>query len=260
MNSGSAANEGLSPAERTAILKRQAGYKSVENHVKSGMVVGLGTGSTAYYAVERVGQLLSSGTLSDIIAVPTSKRTEEQARSLGIPLTTLDSHSVLDVAIDGADTADTNTFGLVKGGGGALLREKLVVAAAKKFVVIVDEHKLADGLGDSFAVPVEVIQFAHQHISRKIQGLPSIQGCDPKLRMVKAGGDGGESMPYVTDNGNYIVDLHFKKPLPDPRAAAKEIAGVVGVVEHGLFLDMASELIIAGKGGVRSLDHPVVSN
>ena len=118
-----------------AELKKQVGYKAVDDYVKSGMVVGLGTGSTAYYAVERVGELLKSGELKDILAIPTSVRTKEQAESLGIPLVTLDTHSRLDVAIDGADEVDPN-LNLVKGGGGALLREKMVEIMADKFIVI----------------------------------------------------------------------------------------------------------------------------
>jgi ribose 5-phosphate isomerase A len=116
-------------------LKKQTGYKSVDDYVESGMVVGLGTGSTAYFAVERLGQKLKSGELKDIVAIPTSIRTKEQAESLGIPLVTLDTHSKLDVAIDGADNVDPS-FNLVKGGGGALLREKMVELAADKFIVI----------------------------------------------------------------------------------------------------------------------------
>ena len=116
-------------------LKKQTGYKAVDDYVKSGMVVGLGTGSTAYFAVERLGQLLKSGKLKDVVAIPTSVRTKEQAESLGIPLVTLDTHSKLDVAIDGADNVDPD-FNLVKGGGGALLREKMVELSAEKFIVI----------------------------------------------------------------------------------------------------------------------------
>ncbi|CAM9841867.1 unnamed protein product [Chrysoparadoxa australica] len=153
-------------------LKKQCGYKSVDDYVKSGMVVGLGTGSTAAFAVERLGQKLSSGELSDIIAIPTSIRTKEQAEGLGIPLTTLDTHPKLDVAIDGADTVDTKTLSLVKGGGGALLREKIVEVAADKFIVIVDSSKLAEGVGPHFDLPVEIIKFCHESILRTVESLP----------------------------------------------------------------------------------------
>merc|ERR1719453_2676240 len=127
-------------------LKKQVGYKAIDDYVTSGMVVGLGTGSTAAFAVERLGQKLASGELKDIVAVPTSIRTKEQSEELGIPLITLDTNSELDVAIDGADEVDPD-LNLVKGGGGALLREKMVEVCAKKFIVIVDESKLCDGLG-----------------------------------------------------------------------------------------------------------------
>ena len=153
----SGATTGLRMAEAPAALsqdelKQMVGYKSVDDYVKSGMVVGLGTGSTAYFAVERLGQLLESGELTDIVAIPTSVRTKEQAEELKIPLVTLDTHSKLDVAIDGADEVDPD-LNLVKGGGGALLREKMVEVCADKFIVIVDESKLCDGLGPGFACP-----------------------------------------------------------------------------------------------------------
>merc|ERR1711924_39250 len=147
-------------------------------------VVGLGTGSTAAFAVERVGMLLKSGELKDIIAVPTSVRTKEQAEELGIPLCTLDTHSELDVAIDGADEGDPD-LNLVKGGGGALLREKMVEVCAKKFIVIVDESKIskAGGLGRGFPIPVEITPFCHGHTQRLIGSLPSLAGCKPVLRL-----------------------------------------------------------------------------
>lgn len=150
-------------------LKKLVGYKSVDDYVESGMVVGLGTGSTAYFAVERLGQLLKEGKLKDIVAIPTSIRTKEQAESLDIPLVTLDTHSELDVAIDGADEVDPD-LNLVKGGGGALLREKMVEVCAKKFIVIVDESKLCDGLGPGFPLPVEITQFCWEHTMRKVRG------------------------------------------------------------------------------------------
>merc|ERR1711924_518933 len=143
-------------------------------------VVGLGTGSTAAFAVERVGMLLKSGELKDIIAVPTSVRTKEQAEELGIPLVTLDTHSELDVAIDGADEVDPD-LNLVKGGGGALLREKMVEVCAKKFIVIVDESKLCDGLGPGFPLPVEITQFCWEHTLRTVANLPSLEGCEAKI-------------------------------------------------------------------------------
>eukprot|EP00549_Striatella_unipunctata_P025296 CAMPEP_0118678548 /NCGR_PEP_ID=MMETSP0800-20121206/3283_1 /TAXON_ID=210618 ORGANISM="Striatella unipunctata, Strain CCMP2910" /NCGR_SAMPLE_ID=MMETSP0800 /ASSEMBLY_ACC=CAM_ASM_000638 /LENGTH=247 /DNA_ID=CAMNT_0006574423 /DNA_START=169 /DNA_END=912 /DNA_ORIENTATION=- len=232
-------------------LKKMVGYKAVDDYVKSGMVVGLGTGSTAYFAVERVGQLLKDGTLTDIVAIPTSIRTKEQAESLEIPLVTLDTHSKLDVAIDGADEVDP-ALNLVKGGGGALLREKMVEVCADKFIVIVDESKLCDGLGPGFPVPVEITPFCHEHTLRTIGELPSCKGiCKPVLRM----GSSSSNQPdgddiAVTDNGNYIVDLHFDEAIKDAPAMATEIKSTVGVVDHGLFCDMTTAVIIAGKEGI----------
>eukprot|EP00184_Porphyridium_aerugineum_P002647 CAMPEP_0184693366 /NCGR_PEP_ID=MMETSP0313-20130426/1607_1 /TAXON_ID=2792 /ORGANISM="Porphyridium aerugineum, Strain SAG 1380-2" /LENGTH=235 /DNA_ID=CAMNT_0027151431 /DNA_START=204 /DNA_END=911 /DNA_ORIENTATION=- len=223
-------------------LKKVVGYKSIDDYVTSGMVVGLGTGSTAYYAVERLGQKLKSGELKDIVAIPTSIRTKEQAESLKIPLVTLDTHPVLDVAIDGADEVDPN-LDLVKGRGGALLREKMVEIQAKKFIVIVDDTKLVPGLGISGAMPVEVTPFCWEFTLKRLKNAPTLAGCDAKLRM---NGD----KPYVTDNDNYIVDLYFKTPIKDAKAAAKEINSMVGVVEHGLFLGMTTAVLIAGKNGV----------
>jgi ribose 5-phosphate isomerase A len=232
-------------------LKQMTGYKSVDDHVESGMVVGLGTGSTAYFAVECLGQKLKSGELKDIIAIPTSERTREQAESLGIPLCTLNEKSVLDVAIDGADEVDPN-LALVKGGGGALLREKMVEVMAKKFVVIVDDSKLCKGLGPGFPLPVEITPFCHMHTLRTIAALPSVAGCEAVLRMGSSSTnkpDGDEIA--VTDNGNYIVDLHFKEPIKDVNKAAEELKNTVGVVDHGLFVDMSYQVIIAGKDGIR---------
>ncbi|CAN8072159.1 unnamed protein product [Agarophyton chilense] len=223
-------------------LKKQTGYKAVDDYVKSGMVVGLGTGSTAKFAVDRLGEKLKSGQLTDIVAIPTSIRTKQQAESLGIPLVSLDTHPVLDVAIDGADEVDP-ALNLVKGRGGALLREKMVEVQAKKFVVIVDESKLVHGLGISGAMPVELTPFCWQFNLNRLLNLDSIHGCTAKLRM-------DADKPYVTDNDNYIVDLYFDAPIKDPALAASQIESLVGVVEHGLFLGMSSAVIIAGAEGV----------
>jgi len=231
-------------------LKKLVGYKAVDDYVKSGTVIGLGTGSTAAFAVDRVGEKLKSGELKDIIAIPTSIRTMEQAKSLGIPLATLDTHSDLDVAIDGADEVDPN-LNLVKGGGGALFREKIVEMCAKKFIVIVDESKMCDGLGPGFPVPVEIVPFCHEHTMREIAKLPALAGCEPVLRLGdvsnnKADGD----KPAVTDNGNYIVDLKFTSPIKDPVAAGVQLKNTVGVVDHGLFTNITTACIIAGKDGI----------
>jgi len=224
-------------------LKKIAADKAVE-YVKSGMVLGLGTGSTAAFVVAKLGELLKTGELTNIIGVPTSKRTEEQARSLNIPLSILDDHPHIDLAIDGADEVDP-LLNLVKGRGGALLREKMVEAASDEFVVVADETKLVDGLGGSkLAMPVEVVQFCWKFNLVRLQELFKDEGVEAKLRV------GEDGKPYVTDNFNYIVDLYFENPIKDGYAAGKEISGLEGVVEHGLFLDMATAVIIAGKTGV----------
>ncbi|KAJ7973467.1 Ribose 5-phosphate isomerase A [Quillaja saponaria] len=228
-------------------LKKLAADKAVE-YVKSGMVLGLGTGSTAAFVVAKLGDLLKSGQLTDIVGIPTSKRTEEQARSLGIPLSILDDHPRLDLAIDGADEVDPD-LNLVKGRGGALLREKIVEAASDKFVVVADDTKLVTGLGGSgLAMPVEVVQFCWKYNLVRLQDLFKEEGVEAKLRLKDDG------KPYVTDNSNYIVDLYFKTPIKDGLAAGKEISALEGVVEHGLFLDMATAVIIAGKDGVNVKD------
>merc|ERR1719491_2098202 len=231
-------------------LKKMVGYKAVDDYVKSGMVVGLGTGSTAYFAVERLGELLKSGELKDILAIPTSVRTKEQAESLGIPLVTLDTHSKLDVAIDGADEVDPG-LNLVKGGGGALLREKMVEVCPDKFIVIVDESKICDGLGPGFPIPVEITPFCHEHTLRTVGALPSCAGCNPVLRLGSSSNNqvDGEEIA-VTDNGNYIVDLHFTTPIKDAPKMAEEIKSTVGVVDHGLFCGLTTAVIIAGSDGI----------
>lgn len=225
-------------------LKKIAAYKAVE-YVESGMVLGLGTGSTAKHAVARIGELLRQGKLSNIVGIPTSKMTHEQALSCGIPLSDLDSHPVLDLAIDGADEVDP-FLNLVKGRGGSLLREKMVEGACKKFVVIVDESKLVKHIGGSgLAMPVEIVPFCWKFTAQRLKSLFADSGCVAKLRNFAA-----SDQPFVTDNGNYIVDLYFKKDIGDLKAASDAILRLAGVVEHGMFLDMATTVIVAGELGI----------
>jgi ribose 5-phosphate isomerase A len=164
----------------------------------------------------------------------------------------LNEKSKLDVAIDGADEVDTN-LALVKGGGGALLREKMVEVVSDKFICIVDESKLCKGLGPGFPLPVEITPFCHEHTLRLVQDLPSIKGsCKAVLRLGSSSTnkiDGDEIA--ITDNGNYIVDLHFTEPIKDATATAKELKSTVGVVEHGIFEGMTQTVIVAGKDGIR---------
>ncbi|CAN0916150.1 Probable ribose-5-phosphate isomerase 1 [Linum grandiflorum] len=226
-------------------LKKIAAYKAVE-FVQSGMVVGLGTGSTAKHAVDRIADLLQQGKLKDIIGIPTSKQTHLQASTLGIPLSDLDSHPEVDLAIDGADEVDPD-LNLVKGRGGSLLREKMIESAAKKFVVIVDESKWVPHIGASGAMPVEIVPFCWKFTQDRLQKLFEFAGCVSKLRTLD-GEEGG--VPFVTDNGNYIVNLFFQKDVGDLVAASDVILRLPGVIEHGMFLGMATAVIVAGEHGV----------
>lgn len=235
-----------------ASVKKAVGYKAVDDFVRSGMVVGLGTGSTAHYVVERVGQKLKSGELQNVICIPTSEATRRQAESLNIPLVTLDEKSELDVCIDGADEVDRQ-LNLVKGRGAALLREKMVAECAKTFVIVVDDSKMQkDGLGTSGAMPVEVTKFCYRHIIRQLKSFESLGDCDAILRQSIS----NPGAPLETDNQNYIVDLYFKKPIEDPKKVATDISSVVGVVEHGLFLDMATVCLVGMTDGTVEVFHP----
>jgi ribose 5-phosphate isomerase A len=200
--------------------------------VHDGDVVGLGTGSTAYFAVVALGERVKAGL--KIIGIPTSIATEELARKLGIPLTTLDQHTEIDITIDGADELDPHLH-LIKGGGGALLREKVVASVTKKMVIVADSTKAVPFLG-KFPLPVEIIPFARAVVEKKIKSL----GAEPKLRLKPDG------QPFVTDNGNYILDSSFGK-IANPLSVARVLSDTPGVVEHGLFVRFA-KLAILGKG------------
>jgi ribose 5-phosphate isomerase A len=219
---------------------KQAAAESAVTLVEDGMILGLGTGSTAKLAVDALGKRVASGLR--VTGIPTSEATGRQARSLGIPVSTLDEYPEIELTIDGADEVEAGTLNLIKGRGGALLREKIVASASKRLVIIVDESKLVDRLGAHFAVPVEVVQFGWQSTERKLQKL----GARTKLR------PGADEKPFVTDGGNFIVDCTFG-PIQVPAALDQELNSVVGVVEHGLFLKMASRVIVAGAAGVKVL-------
>lgn len=226
-------------------LKKIVGYQAVDDYVSSGMVVGLGTGSTAYYVIERVGQKLKSGELKNILCIPTSEATRLQAESLNIPLISLDEKSELDVCIDGADEVAMN-LDLIKGRGAALLREKMIAQCAKKFIIVVDESKLqTNGLGMSGALPVEVTKFCYHHIIRQLKKLESLEYCDAIIRPSIL----DPNRPLETDNENYIVDLFVTRPIKDPQKAATDIAKIVGVVEHGFFLGMATVCLVGKSDG-----------
>jgi ribose 5-phosphate isomerase A len=220
--------------------KQRAGFKAAE-YVEDGMTVGLGTGSTAYWLVERLGERVRAGLR--VRGVPTSRRTEEQARRLGIPLVTFAEVQQLDLAVDGADEIGPG-LALIKGGGGALLREKLVASAARRFVVVADAGKVAAVLG-RFPLPVEVVPFAWEVTARRVA---DVTRADPALRRT----EGGEV--YVTDNGNYILDCRCGE-IPDPEKTERELKLLTGVVECGLFVGMADAAVVATDDDVRVIER-----
>jgi ribose 5-phosphate isomerase A len=208
--------------------------------VESGMVVGLGTGSTTQFALLRLGERIRSGELRDIVGIPSSLRTEAAARELGIPLADFDAHPVIDLTIDGADEVDPE-LNLIKGGGGALLREKVLAQASRRNIIIVDESKLAPRLGTRWALPVEVVPFARAAEERFIASL----GAEVRLRLK-------DGRPVATDQGNLLLDAAFG-PMDDPAAISERLNGRAGIVEHGLFLGLAHDVIVAGNDGIRHL-------
>jgi ribose 5-phosphate isomerase A len=223
-------------------LKRQAALKAVE-FVQSGMIVGLGTGSTAVHATHAIGEMLANGRLHHILAIPTSQTTAQQAQQAGIPLTTLNQHPEVDITIDGADEIDPH-LNLIKGLGGALLREKIVAIASQRVIIISDERKRVSQLGSRAPVPVEVIRFAQHPVTHYLQSL----GARVVLRQ-----ENDET--FITDEGNIILDCHFG-PINEPQQLAQAIRQRPGVVEHGLFLNLATKAIIASSQGLDIVSKP----
>ncbi len=221
--------------------KEAAALKAVE-FVEPGMVIGLGSGSTAIYAVREIGLRFNAGELDGILGVPTSLQVAQEARELGIPLTALDDHPQVDLTIDGADEVDPQ-LDLIKGGGGALLREKIVAQASRREIIVVDETKLSDKLGARFALPVEVLPFGWAPEAAYLESL----GASVTLRETQ----GGE--PAVTDQGNWILDAEFG-PIEDPRALSDQLDQRAGVAAHGLFIGLATDLMVGGSNGARHLD------
>ncbi len=219
---------------------KQAAAESAVAQVADGMIVGLGTGSTATFAVDALGRRVRAGLR--MIGIPTSERTAAQARSLEIPLTTLDEYSQIDITIDGADEVENGKLDLIKGLGGALLREKIVADASKRVVIVVDHTKIVDRLGEHGPVPIEVIPFGWQAAARKLTGL----GAKAVLRK------GADGKPFVSDGGHYILDCAFG-PISNPETLAGELDHIVGVVEHGLFIGLTSEVHVAGSDGIHVL-------
>ncbi len=222
----------------TDSYKKLAAERAVEL-IQPGMVVGLGHGSTALHAVHRVAALFANGELEGVVAVPCSRFVEAEAKKLGIPLTTLEHHPVIDLTIDGADEVSPS-LDVIKGGGGALLREKVVAQASRREVIVVDESKLSASLGAMWPVPVEVTPFGWLPERQYLTSL----GADVKLRL------GEDERTFETDQGNYILDADFGS-IRDPTALAAILDARAGVVCHGLFIGLATDLIVAGPEGVR---------
>jgi len=218
----------------TRELKRRAAHQAVEM-VESGMVVGLGHGSTAAFATQRLAELLSNGQLKEILAIPCSQEVNDLAQSLGIRITSFETHPTIDLTIDGADEVDPQ-MDLIKGGGGALLREKIVASASTREIIIVDGSKLSPALGTRFALPVEVVPFAAAIEQRFIESL----GAQVVLR--------GAATPFRTDQQNFILDCSFG-PIREPEALASMLDARAGIVAHGLFVRLATDLIVADSSG-----------
>lgn len=219
-----------------ALKKAAAAWAAAQ--LKDGMVVGLGSGSTASLAVAEIGRLVKAGLR--VIGIPTSENIAEQARGLGIPLSTLGDHPEIDVTIDGADEVEVRTLNLIKGGGGNLLREKIVATASKRLVIVVHHGKPVDRLHGQ--VPVEIAQFGWQSTARRLAAL----GSEPIPR-IQSGGN-----MFVTDGGNFIVDCAFGA-IESAVDLQARLDATVGVVEHGLFVGLASQVVVGEPGGVRLL-------
>ncbi len=216
------------------LMKQEVG-KAAAKRVQSGMIVGLGTGSTTAYAIQFLGDRLNYGEIKDIVGIPTSFQAEVLAKQYGIPLTTLDAVDHIDVAIDGADEVDPQK-NLIKGGGAAHTREKIVDSLAKQFIVVVDSTKIVDHLGSTFLLPVEVIPMAITPVMNAIEKL----GGKPELRMgVKKAG------PVITDQGNMVVDVKFDA-IDNPAELEKTINNIPGVLENGLFVGV-TDLVLVGE-------------
>jgi len=228
---------------KTDELKESAARAALDL-VEDGMRLGLGSGSTAARFVAALGERVASGLR--VICVPTSEATRTQAERLGIPLSTLDETTQLDLTVDGADEID-DQLRMIKGGGGALLREKIVATASDRMVVIADESKLVAALG-LYPLPVEVVRFGLMATIRLIEAIAAETGCHGAVALRPGDGDA----PFVTDQGNLILDCAFGS-IPEPEVLAFSLKRVPGVVEHGLFLGLADLAIVAGRSGVRAL-------
>jgi len=227
-------------------LKRQAAARALE-HVRDGMKLGLGTGSTAKHFVELLGERVRDGLR--VVGVPTSEATRADAERCGVPLSTLDELDHLDLTVDGADEVDPQ-LNLIKGGGGALLREKIVAAASDRMIVIADESKWVERLG-RFPLPIEVNAFGLAATRRAIADVFAARGVAGQLELRR----GRDGHAFVTDGGHWIVDAHLGA-IPDAAALATALAAIPGVVEHGLFIGLATTAVLAGTAGIRTIERP----
>jgi ribose 5-phosphate isomerase A len=225
-------------SERRTSHQRVAAEHAVA-FVRSGMVIGLGTGRTANFAVRKIGEWIRDGRLRNIVGVPTSKTTATLARQVGVPLTTLEDHARIDLTIDGADEVDIH-LNMIKGAGGALLREKVVAQASEREIIVVDDSKLSSALGSLRTLPVEVIAFGWRTQVSYLEEL----GAKVQLRRTPDGN------AFESDQGNFILDCAFG-PIADPERLASQLAARAGIVEHGLFMGQLTDLISAGDSGIR---------
>lgn len=226
----------MDAAEKIIEQKAAAAFAAAQL-LQDGMRVGLGSGSTAEITVAAIGQRIQEGL--KITGVSTSEKTSKLAAALGIPLTTLEDAGRLDIALDGADEIEMGSLSLLKGGGGNLLREKLVAAVSERFVIVADEGKLSERLGSRSWVPIDVVPFGWQTTARRLES----EGAQAVLRLDPAG------KPFVTDGGAYVLDCAFGV-IASPWELQQRLNGIVGVIEHGLFLGMATEVIVGGAEGV----------
>ena len=217
-------------------MKKLAGEKAVE-YVEDGMIVGLGTGSTVKYSIEKLGKLVKDGL--NIIGIPTSLRTKKLATELGIIVESINEHPVIDITIDGADEVDP-ALNLIKGGGGALTQEKIVAYHSKMEIIVVDESKIVKALGIDFPLPVEITRFGWEATKKSIEEM----GCTAERRTIM-----GEA--YITDNQNYIIDCDFDK-IDNPEELEQALNNIPGVVENGLFVGLIDEVIVGSKQGIVS--------
>jgi len=241
VNEQSTAQQSTAEKTETTAIQKLHAAKHAASYVKPGMVVGLGSGSTALLFLEQIAAMLRAQTLRDIICVPTSSQIEAAAKAQKIPLASLEDRPVVDLTVDGADEVDSN-LNLIKGGGGALLREKIVAQASKRKVIVVDEAKLSPQLGTKWHVPIEVITFGWRTQFEFLESL----GAEVTLR------EDNTSMPFISDHGNYILDANFGT-IADPAALAAQLMARTGIVEHGLFVDCADEVIVGTADGTQVL-------